>query len=377
MRRVNFTFILTIILVGLYSLKFNFIILEREYHIPTENKKVDSSKRATIIAVGDIMFHSPQVKNAFNGHNYDFRTDFNNIRGEIRSADVALANFEAVIDTHLPLSGFPKFNVPEETLEGIKYAGFNVLNIANNHIMDCGQEGILQTERSIKKMNLYCIGAGTPEERKYAIINCNGIRIAILSYTEMTNAGIAAENMVNYMKLDIISNDIKAVKPYSDYIIVYLHSGTEYVREVEEKQRLLYKKIALMGADCILNSHPHVARETELYKINGRKVLVNYSLGNFLSNQNDKYTDIGLMVKIYLTKKANVTHFDGDDIIPVYRLRYTESGKINYKIVECDKINNYKDKVDQREMSYIKEVDNAFSSPSTVTVEAFNGNLWR
>ena len=370
-KRINLLFILTIICLGALSFKFNVNVNTNKHSIPLISKKSESIKKLTFIVAGDIMFHMPQIENAYNGKTYDFKSVFNEIKPMIQGADVALANFEAVILPSKIFSGFPRFNVPVQTLAAIKYCGFDLLSIANNHIMDYGQEGLNSTKLLIEKSGMTAIGAGKSSDIKYAIINKNGIKLGILTYTLGTNYEIAKPGTLNYIDTKKIREDIKTIRNKSDFVVVYLHSGTEYIRDVDEKERLLFRSIADMGADCVLNSHPHVARKSEIYKTEGRSVFMNYSLGNLLSNQNDKYTDIGLIMKLDIEKNGKLTKLQASEILPTYRLRYKEGNKVNYKIVFCEKIDNYKEKIGIREITYVKYISNQFV-PEAVAV--FNSN---
>jgi poly-gamma-glutamate capsule biosynthesis protein CapA/YwtB (metallophosphatase superfamily) len=367
LKRINLIFILTIICLGAFLLIFNVKVNSKNHNIPLISKKSESIKKITFLAAGDIMFHIPQIENAYNGKTYDFKPAFEDIRSTVQSADVSLANFEAVILPSKKNSGFPRFNVPAQTLESIKYCGFDLLSLANNHIMDYGQEGMNSTKLLIEKAGMSTIGAGKSSDTKYAVINKNGIKLGIIAYTLRTNFLVAARGTLNYLDSEKIRKDIKTLKSISDYIIVYLHSGTEYVRNVDEKERMFFRSIADMGADCVLNSHPHVARESEIYKTEGRNVFINYSLGNLLSNQNDKYTDIGLIIKLDIVKLGKLTKLQTSEILPVYRLRYKASNKINYKIVFCEKIDEYKEKIGIRDIAYVKDISNQFA-PETVAV---------
>jgi len=162
--------------------------------------------------------------------------------------------------------------------------------------------------------------------------------------------------MINYIDENKIKKDISSIRPKCDFLIVYLHIGTEYVRSVEGFQGSLVKNVAKMGADAILCSHPHVARKTEMLYEGGKAVLVNYSMGNFISNQNDKYTDIGTMESITIEKKGDVTKLKTAETIPVYRLRYSGNGKTIYKTVPCSNINKFKNIVTQGTIAYINQV---------------------
>lgn len=314
--------------------------------------------RITVIAVGTLLYNMPIVWSAYNGSSYDFRPIFEDVKQEIESADLAIADLEATINPKKKLSGYPRYNSPIEILDGIKYAGFDVLNLANNHIMDNGLEGLLYTRKAIEDYGMIPLGAGDKIQEKHVVIEKNGIRIGLLSYTYGTNGLPAPDGTVNFIDKEKIKKDIEAVRKDCDFLILYLHTGTEYVRKVEPYQYELFRWVADAGADAVIGNHPHVYRDSEIYETGGRKVFINYSLGNFLSNQNDKYTDIGLMLKLTVLKKDSSTKIEKVDVIPVYRLRYKEGGKTFYKVVFCSRIEDYK--IPESQKSYVLEVYNDF-----------------
>ena len=113
--------------------------INMEEENPKEEIVENKVATGTILAAGDIMFHIPQVKSAYdsNSETYDFRDVFKYVKKYIDSSDLSLANFETVTaGGDVKYSGFPNFNSPKETLEAIKYSGFDILSTANNHCLD-------------------------------------------------------------------------------------------------------------------------------------------------------------------------------------------------------------------------------------------------
>lgn len=334
------------------------------------NKPEIETSELSIIAAGDILFHMPQVWSAAENGTYNFKPMFSEVKPYIESNDIAIANFETTVNPKMKYSGYPQFNTPEQSLEALKDAGFDVLINNHNHSLDTGLEGLKSTNNYIKKYGFELLGTGEPNDDKFVIIERNGIKVAMLSYTYGTNLGVQYKDRINYIDLDKINEDISAVKPNCDFIIVFLHIGTEYVRTVEDFQKELVDKVIDFGVDAILCSHPHVARKTELLKVGHKEVLVNYSLGNFISNQNDKYTDIGSMQLIKLEKSGASTKIKYTETMPVYRLRYKNNGKTEYRVVPSKDMEKFSNIVGDATMSYIKEV----SSELSFRYEASNYN---
>jgi poly-gamma-glutamate synthesis protein (capsule biosynthesis protein) len=309
----------------------------------------------TVLAVGDIMFHLPQVQEARTEGGYDFGLSFEKIKNYISSADIAIANFETTVNEKKALSGFPRFNSPPEVVEGIRHAGFDVMVTANNHCMDTGVEGAENTAALIKKNNMKPVGNG--EDNKNIVIDANGIKLGILAYTTSINGLRAPAGYVSMADEGQIKQDISDLKSQCDFVIVYMHAGVEYNRGVEEETARLFRMAADMGADCVLGSHPHVARKSEIYNTGDRQVLINYSMGNFLSNQNDKYTDIGTMTKLVIRKQGENASLEKFEIIPTYRLRFRDTdGKTKRRIILVADIDNYSH-ISEGEKQVIREVN--------------------
>lgn len=309
---------------------------------------------ATVIAVGDIMFHLPQVTEARSENGYDFGLSFEKIKNYISSADVAIANFETTVNEKKSLSGFPRFNSPPEVVGGISRTGFDVMVMANNHCMDTGVEGAENTAALIKQNKMIPLGVG--EANKSSIITVNDIKLGMLAYTTSINGLRAPEGYVSMVDEEQMKQDIEALKNQCDFIVVYLHAGVEYNRDVEAETAKLFRSAADMGADCVLGSHPHVTRKSELYTTRGKQVLINYSMGNFLSNQNDKYTDIGAMTKLTIRKQGEITSLGEYEIIPTYRLRFRDTdGRIKRRIILASEIDSYSH-ISEVQKIYIREV---------------------
>jgi poly-gamma-glutamate synthesis protein (capsule biosynthesis protein) len=328
----------------------------REYSYKKITIKDDTSSEVSIISAGDVLFHMPQVVSAQEKNGYNFKPMFSEVKNLIQSKDIAVANFETTVNPKKKYSGYPCFNTPVQSLEALKATGFDILLSNNNHSLDTGLEGLRSTKGYMQKYGFKVVGSGEPNEDKSLITEKNGIKIAFLSYTYGTNFGVKYPDMINYIDENKIAKDINAIKPNCDFLIVYLHLGTEYVRTVEDFQQKLINNVAEMGADAILCSHPHVARKTEMLEVKGKQVLVNYSMGNFISNQNDKYTDIGSMQSITIEKKGNTTRIKSTETIPVYRLRYSDKGKTVYKTLPSTEVKNFSNIVSSNSISYVNEV---------------------
>lgn len=311
-----------------------------------EEEKLPPNIEVTVVAAGDIMFHYPQIKGAYNPETkeYDFKFSFEHVKKYIENADIAIANFETVTaGDEYGYRGYPMFNSPKSSIEAVKNAGFDVLSTANNHSLDKGKKGIINTKDSIHEYGLKSVGTYKEPTNDILIEDIKGIKAAILSYTYGVNGleGFLTHEelsyMVNIISEDKIKADIEKSKESNvDIIIVFIHWGNEYQREPSEFQTDLASKMFDWGADIILGSHPHVIQRSEMVNHDGDNKFIIYSMGNFLSNQrretlsigNRNYTEDGVIVKLTLEKDFALekTIIKDVDYIPTWVYRYNEAG---------------------------------------------------
>lgn len=311
-------------------------------------------KTATILAAGDIMFHTTQLKAGYNKEDktYNFDDFFKSISPYVKAADIAICNLETVTaGSKYRYIGYPTFNTPDEAIGSIKNAGFDILTTANNHCLDKKKQGLIRTLDVIDQYGLKSTGTYRDENHPLLIEEVNGIKMAFLSYTYGCNGMgkvISKEDlnkMVNLIDEEKIKNDIKLAKNENvDLIIASMHWGYEYNRKPNDMQKNLANVLVEQGVDIILGSHPHVVQKSDILKHEGEDKFVIYSMGNLISNQrretmggimNKEYTEDGLMVQLEVQKdlKTNKTIIKGIKYIPTWVNRYQENGKFNYDIV--------------------------------------------
>ncbi len=331
-------------------------------------EEMPENTQMTILAVGDIMFHMPQIRAAYdeNTGTYDFKDNFEYVKKYIESADLAIANFETVTaGEDIPYCGFPNFNVPVEALDAVKYAGFDVLTTSNNHCLDQGKKGLLNTIYAIEERGLENIGT-YKEPKEIMIKDINDIKLALLSYTygfngmEFTLTEEEKAYMVSKIDEYTIEQDIKEAKDKgADVIVVFIHWGNEYQREPSNEQVELGRKMIEWGANIIFGSHPHVVQKAEVINYNGKDNFIIYSMGNFLSNQrretiDNKYTEDGVMVKLTLEKdySKDETTIQNIEYIPTWVRRYKQNNKWSYQILPINEFLK-----DEALLSTIEEIE--------------------
>lgn len=266
----------------------------------------------SMLFIGDIMGHDSQIESAYDSTtgSYDYNDVFDYIRAEISGADIAVANLEVAL-AGPPYTGYPRFSSPEALVTACLNAGIDCLVTANNHAADRDTEGILRTIQTLDSTGILHTGTfkngADREARNPLMISTKGISVALLAYTYGTN-GIKVKEpaIVNILDKTLIARDIRKAKDMNpDLVVLYLHWGTEYESNPSQDQTDLAEYLFSQGADLIIGSHPHVIQRMVWAKADsaGKKGLVVYSLGNFVSNQRKSKTDGGAMVKVNLVKQ--------------------------------------------------------------------------
>lgn len=358
MKNIKNIFIITVIFIltlGLYlSYTMNFDFSNNENKIgkakklKTEEIKKDDKSEVKILAMGDMIFHQPIVKNYRSNDSYDFTAIFNNISSDINEADLAIANFEGSVNSNRKLSGFPLFNFPKETIYSLKNVGFDLLSTANNHALDTGLDGIAETISHINESGMKNFGTLAEDGEKGIIVEKNGIKIGLISFTDTLNGMDSLmrgkEYSVNTFAQDVKS-DIQNLKDNSDIVIVYPHWGNEYQLVPNERQIFLKEMLQESGADIILGSHPHVLQKYEVEDKNNKKYFTIYSMGNALSNQRVENlkkpgVDTGALIKLVIEKDniSGETKLKEYGVYPTYVNRYRANGKLNYDLVKLEDI---------------------------------------
>nr|WP_241486533.1 CapA family protein [Streptococcus pseudopneumoniae] len=278
------------------------------------------------MAHGDLLYHDILYFSAKKDDGtYDFHENFEYVTPWLKQADLAIGDFEGTINQDHYLAGYPLFNAPAEVMDAIKDAGYHVLDLAHNHILDSQIEGVISTANSIEKAGITPIGVYTHEPRDQAplvIKEVNGIKVALLAYSYGFNGieqNISQEDYNHYLS-DLDENKMKAeierAEKEADITIIMPQMGVEYRIEPTEEQKVLYHKMIDWGADIIFGGHPHVVEPSETVEKDGDKKLIIYSMGNFISNQrietmegveNAKWTERGVLMDVTIKKKDGKT----------------------------------------------------------------------
>jgi poly-gamma-glutamate synthesis protein (capsule biosynthesis protein) len=264
-------------------------------------------EEVSLVAVGDISF-SRGVERVVRKQN-DINYPFLKIQDYLGSADLVFGNLETPITPGPEIPDFEMiFRSNPGTEQALQQAGFSILSLANNHTPNFGEKGLKDTFNFLENAGIEYIGAGQNEQEAYqpVYIEKKGIKFAFLAYNDTDVVPAYYEASVNragtaFMRIDKMTKAVKEAKQKADFVIVSMHSGTEYINKPNDSQVNFAHAAIDAGADLIIGHHPHVVQTLETYK--GRFIF--YSLGNFVFDQpQSEETKRGLAVKIYFGKNG-------------------------------------------------------------------------
>lgn len=252
----------------------------------------------TLVFSGDVMQHMPQITAARQQDgSYDYMECFQYIRPFWEQADFTIVNLETTLAQNgSRYSGYPMFASPKALATALKTSGVNAVALANNHCCDKGSTGIRTTIETLDSLSLPHTGvyADSVAAEKILMLSKGEYRIAILNYTYGTNGMPVPKGMVvNHLDTVLMAKHLEqAQRDSATHRVVFLHWGEEYRRQPDKTQKEVAAWCRTNGADWVIGSHPHVVQPVDT----AQRIV--YSLGNFISNQRNRYQDGGISVRL-------------------------------------------------------------------------------
>jgi poly-gamma-glutamate synthesis protein (capsule biosynthesis protein) len=264
-----------------------------------EHRRRDAVK---ILFCGDFISKNPE--------NIILSEEFKNLMHE---SDLRCLNFEGAIALGEPVTIKGTAYLPQsiDSPAWCEKNGFNVISLANNHMVDYGQEALADTINAFKSSII--TGAGDWEEA-YQVkkVELNGLKIGFIALAQC-EFGILNDNWSDrslrgcaWINHSSVNSLIRDVKPGLDYLFIIAHTGVEYCAIPLPEWRDRYKELIDLGADAVIGGHPHVPQGWEVYKDKP----IFYSLGNFFFDVNSEkeYWNNGLSVMLRIDKHGNLAY---------------------------------------------------------------------
>lgn len=297
---------------------------------PASSQTAQKPVSITILGTGDNLIHDVIYKQASaraGGKGYDFSPVYARIAADIKNADISVINQETVLAGKVaPVSGYPRFNSPTELGDELVKLGFDVINMANNHVLDKGEKGLgaaldYWSTQPVKTVGAYRNDADLDNIR---IVEAKGIKTAHIGITEMTNGLSLPKNsqyrLIYASDTATIERVIKKAKTMADVVVISVHWGTENTYTLTNKQKTLAQNMVDWGADIIFGNHPHVVQQlTVLTRKDGTKCPVIYAFGNLVSAQQSGQNMVSGLLTVTVTKdfSTNKTTFTGMKFKPI------------------------------------------------------------
>jgi len=310
----------------------------------TKSETEKSSKQTyysiNFIAAGDNLFHESLLNSQFKNGVYDFSSIYTEVKSIIQNADLAFINQETpMAGESFGYSGYPAFNSPQSLAKTHVDTGFDIVNLANNHAMDKGADGLYATLDHLNSIKEFTVIGARKEGPSARIITKNNITLGFLSYTYGLNGNTLPKdnpNLVSLISRKKIEEEVVSLRPLCDFLVVSMHWGDEYMLQPNKDQIDLAVFLANLNVDLIIGHHPHVLQRVEtLKRPDGKETICYYSLGNFISHQRERERIIGALLALTFVKQFTgelsiinygiipvITHYDrafsNTKIYPLY-----------------------------------------------------------
>ena len=356
----------------------------------TTTKEIEKPKEVKLTLVGDLLFEQPFYNAVDKG--YDKNIYFNRIKSYFQDDDLSIGNMEVVIgnDKIKPSGTGFNFCAPEYIGDLVNTLDFQVLSTANNHAYDRDFEGIKSSIDYFKnRTNIKTVGTNYNGIDEDLIIEKNGIKFGIMAYTYGTNQKPSNEyrKYINYFRnidtktitnenKENIKNKINSLKEKADVLIAIMHWGKEFQYTTTKEQRNMAKFLNEEGIDIILGSHSHCIEPIEeLVSSTNHKTLVYYSMGNFVSADDDisrtpkgqetfdNAYQVGLLSTLKVTKNKNTIEISDIKTTPI--VNYFDKKMNNFELIP---FSEYSEEYEKNHYRYSYGLTNKFITDMYETV---------
>lgn len=282
-----------------------------------ETPYIPKEVKISFLAAGDNIIHSNIFEDAYERRRddtpeYNFFEMYEDIQEMVTSADIAFVNQETPIaGSEYGYSGYPNFNSPDEAGDALVDLGFDIVNIANNHMLDKWESGLKSTIDYWETKKIMLLGGhrNTDDYNTVRVYEEQGVKIAFLSYTYGTNGmylPAGSEMVIPWIDNDEIKRQILSAKELGDLVFVSIHWGNEDWFQPSDAQKTTAQIMVDMGVDVIIGHHPHVVQPIKWVEgSSGHRTLLIYSLGNLISTMLYSRNMVGGIATFDIIKNGN------------------------------------------------------------------------
>lgn len=301
------------------------------------------SRTLTITAVGQIVAGSELHQAASGSGGNGFDSVFSGVGSSLAGSDAAIATLRTGLTEDSAALG--AYNAPSALALAMQSAGFNIVNLGTDRALDQGVAGLQTTLDILQRTQMTTVGAfRSASERQAKIIDAQGVKIGLLSYTgPLSNAGASAASSeeaaasLRSLQKETAVADIRALRQQADIVIVLAHWGSRSDAKTTQEMQDLADAFANAGADIILGTHPTTVLPFDRRTVAGedgttREVFIAYSLGNFLTDESRDTTDItGVVLQLTIqwdgqTQRASIID---STYMPTWVMRWRDADGVN------------------------------------------------
>jgi poly-gamma-glutamate synthesis protein (capsule biosynthesis protein) len=246
-------------------------------------------QKITMVAVGDILLDRGVGRKI---ERYGTSYPFKHVASVLSAADLAFGNLEGPLTARCTKAAKKfSFQAKPRNVAALAEAGFDILSLANNHSMDCGEVGLMETMANLESAGIRWSGAGRSraEAESIVVMEVKGVRVAFVAFSEFLPEGSTPRSdgaSISYASLESVQRAVAEARTRADVVVASFHWGAEYASRPRDPQVKLAHAAVDAGADLVLGHHPHVIQGLQLVSVkntNGaRRALIVYSLGNFV-----------------------------------------------------------------------------------------------
>lgn len=356
-------FLLSFLCMTGCSVKTGEDVKEEQINTEIENAVVDieieteePEHKITLMMIGDNLLHPSVIRTGYmedGSRNYSHL--FMPIKECLENSDIKIINQETIFGGNdKEFTGFPYFNSPTEVGDAIAEAGFNVVLHASNHTADQEISGILHCIDFWKKYpEMLVLGMYEnveKENQEIGLIEVEGITFAILNYTYGPNFPTIKDSIQGHLGMlcdwnedtgvidfttihpDVLT-DIQKANELVDVVIVCPHWGAEYITTPTKYQEKFAMLMTEAGADLIIGTHPHVVQPIEwIESENGNRALCYYSLGNYVSGQDQALSMLEAMAWVTFSVKEDGVVIVEEETGVIPMVCHYENGPRNHQV---------------------------------------------
>ena len=322
---------------------------------PSPTAQAEVTNKVKIQLAGDVVLNSDILSSKrLDGGGYDFDACFSQIKDKL-DGDLCIFNLEGILNAYKDgsqIAGAPIYNYPREIASALKNAGFDYCVTANDRAAYFSDAGIKNNVEHLIAEGLTPVGTSVEGGTNFVFKEINGIRIAILAYTDkLVNEAEIDTSRISTLyfadvegSVDVVSADVKKARDLgAEIIIASLHWGNELVSKPDEDQRELADKLVRCGVDVVYGTMSHVFQDVTYKNVvddNGesKNAIIAYSMGNLLSHPtvtSGEITQQSGILNLYVERDSKgKAYISSAECMPIYiYARALENNEFSYFVL--------------------------------------------